>query len=66
MIPQPPPNFKTQFSPKDEVGSYDNIALIQRYKSTEQANASAVFIEKDVPKDKNRLLNKLINAVQEN
>ena len=25
------PNFKTQLSPKDEVGSYENIALSQRY-----------------------------------
>ena len=30
MILQPLPNFKTQFSPKDEVGSYDNNALNQR------------------------------------
>ena len=31
MISQPLPNFKTQFSPKDEVGSYDNIEPNQRY-----------------------------------
>ena len=31
MILQPLPNFKTQFSPKDEVGSYDNIELNQRF-----------------------------------
>ena len=31
MISQPLPNFKTQFSPKDEMCSYDNIALNQRY-----------------------------------
>ena len=30
MISQPPPNFKTQFSQDEEVGSYDNIALNQR------------------------------------
>ena len=29
MISQPLANFKTQFSEKDEVGSYDNIALNQ-------------------------------------
>ena len=29
MISQPLPNFKTQFSQKYEVGSYDNIALNQ-------------------------------------
>ena len=27
IISQPLPNFQTQFSPKDEFGSYDNIAL---------------------------------------
>ena len=31
MILQPLPSFKTQFSPKDEVGSYDNIELNQRF-----------------------------------
>ena len=30
MISQPLPNLKTQFSQKEEVGSYDNIALNQR------------------------------------
>ena len=29
MISQPLPNFKTQFSQKEDVGSYDNIALNQ-------------------------------------
>ena len=31
MISQPLPIFKPLFSPKDEVGSYDNIAPNQRY-----------------------------------
>ena len=32
MISQPLPNFKTQFFfQKQEAGSYDNIALNQRY-----------------------------------
>ena len=31
MISQPLPNFKGQFSQKEKVGSYDNIALNQRY-----------------------------------
>ena len=31
MIAEPLPNFQTQFSKKEEVGSYDNIALNQRY-----------------------------------
>ena len=30
MISQPLPNFKSQFCQKEEVGSYDNIALNQR------------------------------------
>ena len=30
MISEPLPNFKTQYSQKEEVGSYDNIALNQR------------------------------------
>ena len=31
MISQPLPNFKSQFSQNVEAGSYDNIALNQRY-----------------------------------
>ena len=31
LILQPPPNFKTQFSQKEEVGGYDAIVLNQRY-----------------------------------
>ena len=31
MISQLLPNFKTQFSKTDEVGSYDDIALYQRF-----------------------------------
>ena len=31
MISKPLPNFKSQFSQKEEVGSYDNIALNQRF-----------------------------------
>ena len=31
MISQPLPNFKSQFSQKEEVGSYDNVALNQRF-----------------------------------
>ena len=31
MISQPLQNFKTQFPRKDELGSYDNIALNQQY-----------------------------------
>ena len=30
MISQPLPNFQTQFSPKEEVGSYDKIAVMQK------------------------------------
>ena len=32
MISQPLPNFKSQFSQKEEVGSYDIIAPNQRYR----------------------------------
>ena len=31
MISQPLPNIKTHFFQKEEVGSYDNIALNERY-----------------------------------
>ena len=31
MIPQPLPNFKSLFSQREEVGSYDNIAPNQRF-----------------------------------
>ena len=31
MISQPLPNYNTKFSQKERVGSYDNIALNQRY-----------------------------------
>ena len=30
MISQPLPKFQTQFSQKEEVGTYDNIALNER------------------------------------
>ena len=33
MISQPLPNLRTQFSTKDEVGTYDNIALNQRHEN---------------------------------
>ena len=35
MISHPLPKFKTQFSQKKKVGSYDNIALNQRYLDSE-------------------------------
>ena len=36
MISQPLSNLKTQFSSKEEVGTYDNIALNQRYAEINQ------------------------------
>ena len=42
MVSEPLPNFKTQISRKDESGSYDNIALNQRYQK-KQETLGAIF-----------------------
>ena len=50
MISQPLPNCKTEFFKEEDVGSYDNIALHQRYTykfySNFGANKNLIFILK--------------------
>ena len=56
-VSQPLPNFKSEFSPKDEVGSYDNIALNQRYpRNGDEDNVDDNDIdEDDVHNDNNNV-----------
>ena len=59
MILQPLPNFKTQFSPKDQVGSYDNIELNQRFVTftyTWLYGVTAAFIISHVGKKKKQFM----------
>ena len=44
MILEPLPNFKTQFSQKEEVGSYDNTPLNQRYGLVRQISTLALIL----------------------
>ena len=44
MITQSLPNFKTQFSQKEEAGSYDNVALKQHYKKMKPVSHHALFV----------------------
>ena len=45
MISEPLPNFQTHFSQKEEVGSYDNIALSQRCCATARWSATTSINE---------------------